>query len=67
MSISFRIGAGKVVEVYSIDNPLPSWHLEGGEPSCDACHKPLHFIWDSPKAKSAGIDPGLASNHSRAF
>jgi hypothetical protein len=40
----FQIG----VTTYAIDNPLTTWRLDGGAPSCSACGKSIHLDWDSP-------------------
>jgi hypothetical protein len=44
LSFTFRIG----LATYAIDNSLPSWHLEGGAPRCNACRKLLHLLWSTP-------------------
>jgi hypothetical protein len=49
----FKIGADKLTQSYSIEDPLASWCLEGGVPKCKACKKVVHFGWDSPASDGA--------------
>jgi hypothetical protein len=53
--ISFRIGAGNIVETYSIDNPLPSWRLVDGVPSCSTCGKPIFLLGQSTKKRNGDV------------